>query len=182
MMLREMLECEPVVWKYEHEKFRPRKAEARKILREVASLVKPIMRRRGWKVGTLAEFWPPEEFLLGRNYGQGQRIYLRLRPFNDERQFYPIEVIADVMLHELSHIVHDSHDEHFHALWNQLRLEYCQLVPWYQNHNNKQLVWKAFLCKGCLSTGHNRRCGDGSKNPTEARIAAEKMLRDVLVG
>lgn len=182
MMLKQMLELDPIVWKYEHEKFRPREAEAKKILWKVASLVKPIMRQRGWKVGTLAEFWPPEEFLLGRNYCRGQKICLRLRPFNDERQFYPIEVIADIMLHELCHIVHNSHDEHFQALWNQLRYEYCQLVPRYQTHDNKQLIWKGFLGKGCLSTGHNRRGGDGSKNPAEARVAAEKMLRDILIG
>jgi len=36
------------------------------MLRKAASMVKPMMRKRGWKVGTLAEFLPDEPQLLGR--------------------------------------------------------------------------------------------------------------------
>jgi len=31
-------------------------------------LVKPIMRTRGWRVGTLTEFFPTEQNLLGRSF------------------------------------------------------------------------------------------------------------------
>ena len=95
-----MMEHDPVIGEYEHEKFRPREAEALQTLRKVASLVKPIMRQRGWKVGILTEFWPPEKTLLGLNWNKGQKICLRLRYPYDERQFLPLEEVVDTMLHE----------------------------------------------------------------------------------
>lgn len=95
-----MLELDPLITEYQHEKFRPREAEALQTLRKVASLVKPIMRQRGWKVGILTEFWPPEKNLLGLNWNHGQKICLRLRYPYDERQFLPLEEVVDTMLHE----------------------------------------------------------------------------------
>lgn len=50
---------------YEHLKHLPREQEALRMLRKAASIVKPLMRKRGWKVGTLAEFLPDEPQLLG---------------------------------------------------------------------------------------------------------------------
>jgi hypothetical protein len=50
---------------YEHLKHLPRDAEALHMLRKAASMVKPMMRKRGWKVKTLGEFLPDEETLLG---------------------------------------------------------------------------------------------------------------------
>jgi hypothetical protein len=35
------------------------------MLKRIASLVKPIMRARGWKVRELAEFYPQQQNLLG---------------------------------------------------------------------------------------------------------------------
>ena len=95
-----MYEHDPVFSEYEHEKKRPREAEALKTLRKIASLVKPIMRQRGWKVGILTEFYPPEKNLLGLNWNRGQKICLRLRYPYDERQFLPLEDVVDTMLHE----------------------------------------------------------------------------------
>ena len=51
---------------YEHLKHLPRETEALVMLRKAASVVKPIMRKRGWKIGTLAEFLPDEPQLLGK--------------------------------------------------------------------------------------------------------------------
>lgn len=95
-----MREIDPLVFEYQHEKQRPREAEALLILRKVASLVKPIMRRRDWKVGTLCEFYPHQRNLLGLNVNAGQKICLRLRYPSDQRQFLPIEQVVDTMLHE----------------------------------------------------------------------------------
>jgi len=53
---------------YEHLKHLPRETEALHMLRKAASMVKPMMRKRGWKVGTLAEFLPDEPQLLGRKH------------------------------------------------------------------------------------------------------------------
>ena len=60
---------------YEHLKHLPREAEALHTLRKVASVVKPIMRKRAWKVNTLCEFLPPEANLLGI-YQRNLLIYL----------------------------------------------------------------------------------------------------------
>jgi hypothetical protein len=51
---------------YEHMKHLPREHEALLMLRKAASAAKPMMRKRGWKVGTLAEFLPDTENLLGK--------------------------------------------------------------------------------------------------------------------
>lgn len=95
-----MFEHDSLVNEYQHDKFRPREADALQTLRKVASLVKPIMRQRGWKVGVLTEFWPPEKNLLGLNWNKGQKICLRLRYPYDEKQFIPLEEVVDTMLHE----------------------------------------------------------------------------------
>jgi len=159
-----MHEHDPQITEYEHEKFRPREAEALQTLRKVASLVKPIMRQRGWIVGTLAEFWPPEKNLLGINWNKGQKICLRLRYPYDERQFLPIEEVVDTMMHELCHIVHGPHDEAFHKLWNQLRDEH------------ESLLRKGYTGEGFLSSGH--KLGGGRipmhEARRQARLAAEK--------
>lgn len=157
-------ELEPLVDSFQHDAHRPRAAEALRALQKIASLVKPIMRQRNWRVGTLCEFFPEERNLLGLNINQGQKICLRLRYPGDERQFLPIEEVTDTMLHELCHNVHGPHDQHFHALWDQLRDEH------------EALARKGYTGEGFLSEG--RRLG-GQRLPMHeakrrARAAAEK--------
>lgn len=118
------------------------------MLRKVASVVEPIMRRRRWRVGILGEFYPAMEGLVGMNWNHGAKICLRLREAFDERQFLPIEDIVETMLHELAHILHPDHDAAFDALNNQLLIEHEQLLP---QLNTDQLF---------VSTGH-RRQGEG---------------------
>ncbi|KAF3483982.1 zinc ion binding protein [Arthroderma uncinatum] len=93
-----MRELDPLVSEYQHEKHRPREAEALMTLRKIASMVKPIMRQRMWRVGTLCEFYPSTPNLLGLNVNYGEKIF------------------------------HGPHDQKFHALWNQLRDEHEQLL------------------------------------------------------
>lgn len=95
-----VFEHDPAVSEYQHDKHRPREADALQTLRKVASLVKPIMRQRGWKVGVLAEFYPQATNLLGININGGEKICLRLRYPGDERQFLSLEEVTDTMLHE----------------------------------------------------------------------------------
>lgn len=175
-----VFEIDPCVSEYQHEAHRHRAGEALQTLRKVASLVKPIMRQRGWRVGVLTEFFPQETNLLGLNVDRGRRICLRLRHAGDDRQFLPLEQVVDTMLHEyvsspplqvspnrivrLSHIIHGPHDEHFHKLWNQLRDEH------------EQLIRKGYTGEGFLSEG--RKLG-GARIPQHeakrrARAAAEK--------
>ncbi|KAI9734222.1 MAG: hypothetical protein M1834_002324 [Cirrosporium novae-zelandiae] len=146
-----MREYDPLIREFQHEKFRPRESEALLTLRKVASLVKPIMRQRGWKVGILCEFYPPEQNLLGLNWNHGQKICLRLRYPGDQRQFMPIEEVLDTMLHELCHIVHGPHNNAFNALWNQLR------------DDHTSLSMKGYTGEGFLTTGH--RLGGVSRYP-----------------
>ncbi|OTA94147.1 hypothetical protein M434DRAFT_395053 [Hypoxylon sp. CO27-5] len=159
-----MAEIDPLVFSYSHLANFPREKDALHILKKVASLVKPIMRARGWKVGQLTEFYPEQHNLLGLNVGHGQKICLRLRYPSDRNQFVPIEQVIDTMLHELAHNVHGPHDDKFHALWNQLRDEH------------EALTMKGYTGEGFLSTGH--RLG-GRGIPMDearrlARVAAEK--------
>ncbi|KAH8899316.1 WLM-domain-containing protein, partial [Thozetella sp. PMI_491] len=128
------------------------------MLKKIASLVKPIMRARGWKVGELAEFYPDQQNLLGLNVNKGQKILLRLRYPSDRSLFLPIEQVTDTMLHELSHIVHGPHDAKFHALWNQLRDEH------------EGLALKGYTGEGFLSEGH--RLGGRNIPMSEARRLA----------
>ncbi|PYI19249.1 zinc metallopeptidase [Aspergillus violaceofuscus CBS 115571] len=159
-----MRELDPLISEYRHDKKRPRADEALLMLQKVASIVKPIMRRRQWKVGILAELNPRERNLLGLNYNHGQKICLRLRHAGDDRQFLSMDSIVDTMLHELCHIVHGPHNQQFHALWNQLRDEHLELTL------------KGYTGEGFLSKGH--RLG-GRRMPVEearrrARAAAEQ--------
>lgn len=157
-------ELDPLVSQYQYESHRRRAPEALKALQKIASIVKPIMRQRNWRVGTLCEFYPPEHDLLGLNINRGEKICLRLRHPGDEDQFLPLEQVVDTMLHELCHIVHGPHDQQFHALWNQLRDEH------------EALVRKGYTGEGFL--GRGERLG-GSRIPMHearrrARLAAEK--------
>lgn len=95
-----MRELDPLISEYQHDKSKPRESEALFTLRKVASLVKPIMRQRGWRVGLLCEMYPKERHLLGLNYDHGRKICLRLRHPSDERQFLGLEEVVDTMLHE----------------------------------------------------------------------------------
>jgi DNA-dependent metalloprotease WSS1 len=156
-------ELEPLVDQFQHDAHRPRADEALKALQKIASLVKPIMRQRNWRVGTLCEFYPEEANLLGLNINRNEKICLRLRYPGDERQFLPIEQVTDTMLHELCHYVHGPHDQHFHALWDQLRDEH------------EALLRKGYTGEGFLSEG--KRLG-GQRMPLHeakrrARAAAE---------
>ncbi|KAF1997502.1 WLM-domain-containing protein, partial [Amniculicola lignicola CBS 123094] len=149
---------------YEHLKHLPREQEALTMLRKAASMVKPMMRKRGWKVGTLAEFLPDEPQLLGLNINRTERILVRLRYHHDSRQFLPMEQVTDTLLHELSHIIFGPHDHNFNNLWNELRDEHQSLLA------------KGYTGEGFLSTGHKL---GGKRIPLEemrrqARKAAEK--------
>ncbi|KAK3394646.1 WLM domain-containing protein [Podospora didyma] len=153
-----------LVGSFSHLKDLDREKDALHTLKKIASLVKPIMRPRGWHVGQLAEFYPSERNLLGLNVNRGEKILLRLRYPGDRNQFLPFEQVVDTMLHELSHIVYGPHDAKFHALWDTLRKEH------------EDLTFKGYTGEGFLSDG--KRLG-GRRMPLHevrrlTRAAAEK--------
>lgn len=137
----QLKEHESLFSTYEHLQGLPRGDSALTLLRKVASMVKPIMRKRGWKVQVLAEFLPPEANLLGLNINRGYKICIRLRYHNHSDLFLPIEQIVDTMLHELSHNVWGEHDSRFHKLWDELRDEH------------ETLLMKGFTGEGFLGRG-----------------------------
>ncbi|KAK5171941.1 uncharacterized protein LTR77_003578 [Saxophila tyrrhenica] len=159
-------EQEPLFNSYEHLQGLPRGDAALTMLRKVASLVKPIMRKRGWKVQILAEFLPPEANLLGLNVNRGFKICIRLRYHNNPDLFLPLEQVVDTMLHELSHNAYGPHDTNFHRLWDELRDEW------------ETLTRKGYTGEGFLSDG--KRLGDSRHVPPPhemrrlARASAEK--------
>lgn len=161
----QLKEHEPAFDTYEHLQGLPRTDAALTMLRKVGSLVKPIMRKRGWHVQVLAEFLPPEQNLLGLNINKGYKICLRLRFHHNPDLFIPLEQVVDTMLHELSHIIWGAHDSNFHALWDELRDEH------------ETLIRKGYSGEGFLSAGH--KLGGGRVPPPHemrrlAHASAEK--------
>jgi len=112
---------------YVHIRTFPREAEALHILRKAASCVKPMMRKRGWRVGQLCEFFPQQANLWGLNVNHGETINLRLRQAGDSSQFLRFEQILDTLLHELCHNWIGPHNAEFHKLWEELRDEWTTL-------------------------------------------------------
>lgn len=58
---------ETFVKSFTHLKDMPKSERALPMLQRVASLVKPIMRKHGWVLPTLAEFFPDSPNLLGKS-------------------------------------------------------------------------------------------------------------------
>ncbi|KAI0726150.1 WLM-domain-containing protein [Fomitopsis betulina] len=112
---------------FTHLKDRPRADKALPLLQRIASLVKPIMRKHGWLLPVLSEFFPESPNLVGLNVNGGQKILLRLRPVHAPDTFYDEEEILHTMLHELTHNVHGPHDEKFYKFLAGLEEEYYAL-------------------------------------------------------
>lgn len=118
----------------------PGPAEATALLRTLASdsNILSLMERRKWSVGLLAEM-PPQGLvgvssscLMGLNRNRGQSIHLRLRT-DDWLGLRPYEKVVEVLLHELTHNVHDDHDDDFKALNSELAKEYRANLDVYRN-------------------------------------------------
>ncbi|CAK4030863.1 DNA-dependent metalloprotease WSS1 [Lecanosticta acicola] len=165
----QLQEKESLFTTYEHLNGLERGDAALTMLRKVASIVKPIMRKRGWRVQVLAEFLPPENNLLGLNINKGYKICLRLRYHNNSDLFLPLEDVVDTLLHELSHNVWGEHDSNFHKLWDELRDEH------------EALIRKGYTGEGFMSEGKRLGGSGGYQRPLplqemrqRARANAEK--------
>lgn len=99
-----------------------------------------IMKKYKWQVGVMSELAPEgyvgvsPKCLLGFNKNRGQEISLRLRT-DDLQGFRKYESIKMTLLHELAHMVHDEHDENFHALDKLLNREVATL-DWTHGHGH----------------------------------------------
>ncbi|RSH89248.1 hypothetical protein EHS25_002360 [Saitozyma podzolica] len=155
-----------LIGRFEHLRNRPRSDEAGPLLEKIASQVKPIMAKRGWKVGVLAEFLPANPALLGNNMNAGERINLRLRPPGNTSTFYEYDQLVLVMLHELTHIEQGPHDARFYKILGELEEEFYELKR------------KGYAGEGFHGTGHHL---SGFKVPehvgkAKGLAAAEKRL------
>ncbi|KMU78105.1 zinc metallopeptidase [Coccidioides immitis RMSCC 3703] len=159
-----MREFDALVSEYQHDKRKPKEAEALTTLRKVAFFSQTDHASEILESRDPLRILPCTGQLIRPKYQPCEKICLRLRSPHDEKQFIPLEQIVDTMLHELCHIVHGPHNQEFHALWNQLRDEH------------EQLFRKGYTGEGFLSAGH--RLGGKRVPPDElrrqARAAAEK--------
>ncbi|KAG2350923.1 WLM-domain-containing protein [Suillus weaverae] len=153
---------------FTHLKDRPHADRALLMLQRVATLVKPIMRKHGWILPLLSEFFPESPNLVDVN--GGEQILLRLRLPWAPDTFYEEDQVVRVMLHELTHNVNGPHDEIFYKFLAALEDEYDALVR------------SGYAGEGFFSPGH--RLGSGVSHdppPHLARLraleAAEKRQR-----
>ncbi|KAI0313787.1 WLM domain-containing protein [Amylostereum chailletii] len=172
------------VWvlSFEHLRGRPREDEALVMLQKIASLVKPIMRKHGWRLPALAEFFPESpnlivarlecvRCLVGDRSGSnlaidingGQKILLRLRPAWAPDTFYPQEDVIRTMLHELTHNVHGPHDQHFYKFLSGLEDEY------------EALQRSGYAGEGFFTKGH--RLGAGASHNLPPHVARLRALQ-----
>jgi hypothetical protein len=94
---------------------------AKSLMDRIVNWVQPIMKKRGWVVGTFAEKDFSNPGILGMNTGKGHQIDIRLR--RNGKEFYESEMLLDTMLHELSHNQHGNHSADFYKTWDELRNE-----------------------------------------------------------
>ncbi|GAA5955813.1 hypothetical protein JCM21900_001722 [Sporobolomyces salmonicolor] len=147
-------------------KSQPRSEEALQLLRKIHSLVKPIMKRYGWTLPVLAEFFPRNPNLLGININRGAKICIRLRSALDPHSFLPLEEsLIGTMLHELTHNVRGPHDDIFFKHLDRLWQEYDALRT------------TGYEGEGFL--GRGTRVGQGVGHDTDISLqqAREKALK-----
>ncbi|CCM03643.1 uncharacterized protein FIBRA_05787 [Fibroporia radiculosa] len=147
---------------FTHLRNRPKADQALPLLQRIASLVKPIMRKHGWVLPVLAEFFPDSPNLVGLNINGGQKILLRLRPAHSPDTFYEEESIIHTMLHELTHNVHGPHDDKFYKFLSGLEEEYDALKR------------SGYAGEGFFSTGH--RLGTKVSHNLPPHLARQKAL------
>ncbi|KAJ7044965.1 WLM domain-containing protein [Mycena alexandri] len=147
---------------FTHLKGRPKEERALPMLQRIASLVKPIMRKHGWNLPLLAEFFPANDNLIGLNVNGGQKILLRLRPAWAPDTFYEEEEVVQTMLHELTHNVHGPHDEKFYKFLSGLQDEYDALQR------------SGYSGEGFFSRGN--RVGIGASHDLPPHLAKAKAL------
>ena len=107
--------------------FRPNADYALALLTEAARLIAPLMLQRRYHVPVLAELSPFEKNECGWNVGHGKEIFIALRDYRFEQKFLPLEIIIDILLHEISHIGFMDHGSGFQALYREHHADFAAL-------------------------------------------------------
>lgn len=96
------------------------KDRALEFLERLVKVTSPVLRRRGWRVGQLKEFYPTSPGLMGLNKNHGECIMIRLRRPGDESQFFEWHTIMGTMVHEITHNHIGNHSAEFYELMDVL--------------------------------------------------------------
>ena len=142
-------------------------AKAREMLERTAWQVQPIMRKRGWRVGTLLEMPDRVKDRYGDNWNKGERVRLKLRKGDGE--WFDYEHVVLVMLHELCHNDIGPHNKQFFALLDEITQECEDLMA-----RGVGGTGAGFDAKG-TRLGH--RGGWGGVETRDAKTAAVEAAR-----
>ena len=142
-------------------------AKAREMLERTAWQVQPIMRKRGWRVGTLLEMPDRVKDRYGDNWNKGERVRLKLRKGAGE--WFDYEHVVLVMLHELCHNDIGPHNKQFFALLDEITQECEDLMA-----RGVGGTGAGFDAKG-TRLGH--RGGWGGTETRDAKTAAVEAAR-----
>lgn len=134
--------------------------KAMMMLKRVASLVKPLMKKHNFRLPLLTEMFPDNPNLLGLNVGGGREIRLRLRYASDESRFLDEESVVGTMLHELTHNRRSPHDAQFYKILDEFTAEY------------EAAVANGWRGEGFLAPG--KRVGEGVSHNLPDHIARAK--------
>jgi len=93
---------------------------AQRYMEEMKRRAIPLLRRRGWVIGELREFYPKDPHLLGLNVNKGQKIFVRMRSPRRKHEFFPLEHVLGTLLHEMTHNEISPHNPTFYKLMNVL--------------------------------------------------------------
>eukprot|EP00048_Salpingoeca_helianthica_P008346 m.121581 g.121581 ORF g.121581 m.121581 type:complete len:403 (-) comp14582_c0_seq1:38-1246(-) len=137
--------------------------KGRQTLENAARMVEAVMRKRGWRVGILEEFYPNNPGLLGMNMNHGEKIFVRLRSPRSYADFLDFGSIVGTLLHELVHIVHGPHGASFYELLEEITVE-CE------NQTTVPGMSTLVSFSGAGHTlGRSSTSGSGSSVPSAAR-------------
>jgi hypothetical protein len=109
----------------------PRNGEALCVLRTLASIVEPFMKRHGIRIDLLKEFFS-DEHTLGLNTAipsdlddthKTDTIHIPLHSHDDPTAFLSAQDLLQTMCHKLAHCRYREHDENFLREWQSIMEE-----------------------------------------------------------
>jgi len=99
-----------------------RSQEALELLHRLAKDTHKVLKRHGWRVTSLQEFYPKNKSLLGININRSV-IKVRLRSPHDINSFMEYHHLLGTMVHEITHMKHSNHSAAFYETMDSLHDE-----------------------------------------------------------
>lgn len=107
----------------------PTEQKSKKILENLSILATQICALRKWNVGSIEEFYPTTEGILGLNTNRGERIDIRLRNGNNE--YLEWNDLVGTLCHELTHNEVWDHSTRFYEMMNSVH-DQIEKLPNYE--------------------------------------------------